>query len=244
MPKAAGKSIAETDLYRPIYKYLDKQGYTVRSEVLNCDIAAVKDDDLIIIELKKSLNIILLAQAIERQKITDSVYVAIPRPANKRKWNIQSKTIQTLLKRLELGLILVATTPGRPPVEIIFHPSVYQRRKRGVIKRAILDEISRRSGDFNEGGSCRRKLITAYRENAIHIACVLSEVGPMTPRALRGLGTGEKTLSILSRNVYSWFERVSHGLYALSAKGRAELEHYPDLVKYYKQALVEKSVDL
>ena len=30
----------ETDLYRPVHDYLVKQGYTVRSEVRHCDIAA------------------------------------------------------------------------------------------------------------------------------------------------------------------------------------------------------------
>lgn len=233
--KQQTKPIAETDLYRPLYKYLSKEGYTVRSEVMNCDITAVKDDNLIIIELKKTLNIALLVQAVERQKITESVYVAIPRPPDKRKWMIQSKPVQVLLKRLEIGLILVATMPGRPPVDIILHPSTYERRKRRVVKRAILDEISRRSGDFNEGGSCRTKLVTAYRENAIHIACCLAELGPLTPRALRGLGTGEKTQSILSKNVYSWFDKVSLGLYALSSTGRDALSNYPELVELYSR---------
>ena len=90
-----------------------------------------------------------------------------------------------------------------------------------------------RSGDFNEGGSTRRKLVTAYRENAIHIACCLFDCGPMSPKALRGLGTGERTLSILYTNVYSWFEAVDKGLYALSPKGREELEAYGELVERY-----------
>lgn len=235
--KASNRSLTETDLYRPIYDYLVKQGYTVRSEVINCDIAAVKDDELIIIELKRSLNVTLLVQAVERQKITDSVYVAVPRPANKRNWMAQSKGIQHLLRRLELGLIFVSPKRGRAPVEVICHPLPFERHRRKSVKRAVLREIERRSGDFNEGGSCRRKIMTAYRENAIQIACYLVEMGPLQPRKLRALGTGEKTLSILSRNVYSWFERVDRGLYAVCPRCKNELEEYPKLVEYYQDLL-------
>lgn len=233
----------ETDLYRPVHDYLVKQGYTVRSEVRHCDIAAVKGDDLIVIELKRAIGITLLAQAIERQKITDSVYVAVPRPANMRRWMGQTKSVQALLRRLEIGLILVSSpiphSAIRTPhsVQVLFHPVPYERRKRKSVHRAVLTEINGRTGDFNEGGSCRRKLVTAYRENAIHIACCLSHHGPLSPKDLRALGTGDKTTSILYTNVYSWFERISKGLYALSPKGREEIGAYGELVEHYGEQL-------
>ncbi len=72
--------------------------------------------------------------------------------------------------------------------------------------------------------------MTAYREEAIRIAVYLDELGPSAPRTLRSLGTSEKTLSILRSNFYGWFERVERGVYALSAKGREELDGYPSLV--------------
>ena len=237
MPRTSINTMSETDLYRPMYDYLVSQGYTVRSEVHHCDIAAVKGEDLIVIELKKGFSITLLAQAVERQKITSSVYVAIPRPSNKRKWMGQTKTVQGLLRRLEIGLILVSLRKSKTPVEIIFHPLPFERHRRKAVHRAVIEEIEKRSGDFNEGGSVRRKLVTAYRENAIFVACCLRELGPVTPRKLRSLGTGKKTLSILGRNVYSWFERVSRGIYGLSSRGRAELEQYPELVERYKELL-------
>ena len=230
-----GKTTSETDLYRPLHDYLVEQGYTVRGEVKNCDIAAVKDGDLIVIELKRALNIPLLAQAVQRQKITDSVYVAVPRPSNKRKWMGDTKGVQDLLRRLEVGLIFVSPNGRGPKVEIMFHPLPHERRRRKQAHRAVLEEVERRTADFNEGGSCRRKLVTAYRENAIHIACCLDVLGPSSPKALRSLGAGPKTLSILYTNVYGWFERIDKGVYALSAKGRADLGQYPELVEHYRQ---------
>jgi hypothetical protein len=232
--------IAETDLYQPVHDYLAAQGYTVRSEVKNCDIAAVRGDDLIIIELKRNLSISLLAQAVQRHRITDSVYVAILRPPNRSRWATQSRGLQAVLRRLELGLILVSVRPGKPPVEVVFHPLPAERRRRTRARRAVLSEVEQRSGDFNRGGSHRRKLVTAYRENAIFIACCLAEAGAQSPRRLRALGTGPKTTRILYDNFFSWFERVGRGIYALSPTGRAEISHYPAVVAHYRRLLKRK----
>ena len=63
-----------------------------------------------------------------RQQLTDSVYVAIPRPDNKRKWMAQTAAVQGVLKRLELGLLLVSLSPRHPPVEVILQPIPATRR--------------------------------------------------------------------------------------------------------------------
>jgi len=228
----------ETDLCAPVRDYLTAQGYTVRSEVHNCDVVAVKGEDVIVVELKRALNLALIVQAAERQRITDSVYVAVPRPSNMRVWNRQTKGAQHILRRLEIGLVLVSTRAGRPAVDVLFHPLPFQRQKRKSRHRAVISEVHNRTADFNEGGSCRRKLVTAYRESAIRIACCLCERGPMSPKDLRALGTGDKTLSILRGNVYSWFERVSHGVYALTSTGAKELSAYPELVEHYTGLLL------
>ena len=207
----------------------------MRSEVNHCDIIATKGDELIIIELKLSMNIALLIQATRRHKITDSVYVALPRTKSGRTW----KGIVHLLRRLELGLILVSFDAEKPVVEVVLHPVPFQRQKRSQAKRAVLQEMAGRSDDFNLGGSSQRKIVTAYRENAVHIACCLERLGPLSPRQLRALGTGPKTQSILYSNFYGWFERVGRGVYALRERGRSEVAGYPKLVRRYR-TLVSK----
>ncbi len=226
----------ETDLYKPIHDYQVKLGYEVQAEVNHCDIIARKGDDLIIIELKTRFGLDLLIQAAERQSITDSVYVALPGPMKlgKRSGWPQKKR---LLRRLELGLILVHVTVDDPWVEIAFHPLPYHRRKIKKKKRAVLNEMSQRTGSYNQGGSTRRKLVTAYRENAIFIACCLDKFGTMTPAQLRAMNTGPKTLSILSSNFYDWFQRVERGVYALSAQGKIDLKGYPELKQRYSGQL-------
>lgn len=221
----------ETDLYGPLRDYLVAQGYTVQAEVNHCDVTARKGDDLIVIELKLQFGVDLLVQATDRRKISDSVYVAIPRPSQLGpRW----RGIKRLLRRLELGLIFVSLDGLHPEVQIVFHPAPYRTRKLKKARRAVIREMDRRSGDYNQGGSTKRKLVTAYRENAIHIACCLEKHGQLSPRRLRALGTGPKTLSILHANFYGWFERVEKGIYTLTAQGRADLSDYSVLAAHYR----------
>lgn len=228
MPKQTSKALRETDLYGPVHDYLVAHGYTVRSEVEHCDITAQKDEDLIVIELKRQFGVDLLYQATERQRISDSVYVAVPAPARMGR-DSHWRGMQRVLRQLELGLILVFLDRRGSRVEVVFHPAPYQRQKRSKRRRAVLHEMAQRSGDYNQGGSTGRKLMTAYREHALHIACCLDRFGPLSPKQLRNLGTGPKTTSILYSNFYEWFERVGRGVYAVSARGVAALGEYPVL---------------
>jgi hypothetical protein len=228
----------ESDLYAPLRDYLVAQGYAVQGEVKRCDVVARKDDDLIVIELKQRFSTQLLVQAVDRQKITDSVYVALPGPyegGRRSRW----RGIEPLLRRLELGLI--AVTLGDPPhVQVVFHPLPYRRRKQSRRKRAVLQEVAARTGDYNQGGSVRRAVVTAYRENAIHIACCLRRFGPLTPKELRALGTCSKTTRIVASNFYGWFRRVDRGVYELTPQGHRELDVYPELGARYGRLLDEK----
>lgn len=233
------KEINESDLFEPVKDYLAAQGYDVRAEVRNCDITAVRDDELVVIELKKSLNISLLIQAANRQKFADTVYVAVAaKPTGPRPRNFKGAC--HLLKRLELGLILVTFLKPEPKVEILFHPTEFKKRKSHKVRRNIIREISGRTGNFNTGGSTGKKLITAYRESAIHIACFLMEYDELSPAMLRRLGTSKKTQRILSDNHYGWFERVKRGVYRLHPRGKEALAQYPDLVGHYKIIVAEQ----
>ena len=70
----------EKDLYEPVCRMLEEAGYEVKGEVKNCDIAAVIDGEITVVELKKAFNIKLVYQLLERQSFSKYVYAAIPRP--------------------------------------------------------------------------------------------------------------------------------------------------------------------
>lgn len=234
------KKLQEVDLYKPIRTYFTREGYEVYGEVNDCDVAGVKGDELIIIELKLNLTVDLLVQAAKRQRLTDQVYIAIPKP----KYKLRSKRwtdLCHLVRRLELGLIVVSFSGNRKKVEVMFPPSSFDRR-RSVNKRkrdALLKEINGRSADYNVGGSNKTKIMTAYKENCIQIACYLDKHGLLSPKSLKQMGTGDKTSSILTKNYYNWFNRVNRGLYELSEQGKKEIREFPELYEYWCQALVE-----
>lgn len=225
----------ETDLAPPVRAWLEAQGWTVRSEVEQCDLVARRGDALVAVELKRRFETSLLIQAAQRQRAVDSVYVAIPRPRTARgsAW----AGVLHLLRRLELGLLLVSL--GRTArVEVALDPVPFTRRRSSAGRRAILEEIAGRSGDWNVGGSTRRPLVTAYRESAIFVACCLERTGPLSPRALRSLGTGAKTRAILYDDVYGWFTRIDRGLYALAPRGRAEIENFAEVTAVYRERVL------
>lgn len=234
------RKILESDLFKPIYDFFYMLGYEVHGEVNGCDITASKNDELIVIELKKSLNIDLLIQAAKRQRLTEHVYMAIPRSSCKmytKKW----KDICFLVRRLELGLMTVSFTDEFPKVDVIINPSAFDRQKSMQVAKKktkkLLLEIEGRHGNYNLGGSTGKKLMTSYKENSIQIACYLKKYGQLSPRKLRELGTGKKTLSILSKNFYGWFERTKKGIYTLTEKGIEALSEFSEIACYYENTV-------
>jgi hypothetical protein len=235
------RPLKETLLDAPVRSWLKEQGYRVRGEVGGCDLVATKGEEMVVIELKLGFNTALLIQATQRQKLTDSVYVALLRPESgfsSQRW----KGIRHLLRRLELGLILVDPEGGLSGVQVVFHPVPFQPRRDKKRQRAILREAAGRTEDYNLGGTTRRKIVTAYRESALVVACLLEHFGPLRPRDLRALGTGPKTLSILADNHYAWFERIDRGLYALKASAPAQMQAFPDLLAACRQAAANASL--
>lgn len=230
------RTLKETDLYDPIYQFLTTQGYTVHSEVKNCDVAAVKGEELVIVEMKTAFNLKLLTQASKRQRAADSVYVAIPTPKG-GKMSASWRDMCFLLRRLELGLILVNVDGREPAVEVIFHPNTFDRLKSSQAgkraRRSIIREAEARYGDFNKGGSTKCRIMTAYKENCFYIACCLDKLGTLSPAQLKKLGTGKKTQAILSKNFYGWYERIGKGKYVLHPDAREFIGKYPELAAHY-----------
>ena len=96
----------ETDLFFPVRDYLMALGYDVQGEILAADIFAKKEDDIIIVELKLTISLKLIYQALERKKITDHVYIATPLSIAKSHHR-NNPQFYDLLKRLGVGLLAV-----------------------------------------------------------------------------------------------------------------------------------------
>ncbi len=229
-------TILETDLYVPVKEWLIQAGWTVKAEVNGCDVAAMAGDQLILVELKASMSLQLVLQGVDRQRMGDLVYVAVParhQAMKAKRW----KQILHLLKRLELGLLLVHfPKQGEVRVEEALPPVPFDRaasRVQAKRKRAaLMKEFHARTGDHNTGGSVKCPLVTAYREMALEIAQLLHLHGPQSPKSLRAMGTDPgKTTGILSDNHYGWFIRVTRGVYGLTETGAQSLKLYGSVWK-------------
>jgi hypothetical protein len=214
----------ETDLYPPIKAFLEGQGYDVKGEIGRCDVVGVRgDEDPVVIEMKTRFSLELVFQAVERLSVTDQVYVAIEhRP--KSLWARRSRDILRLCRRLGIGLLTVHLESGL--VEPRLDPGLHQRRIVKKKRERLLREFARRVGDPTAGGSAKKPVMTAYRQDALRCAHVLGENGPRKVAELRAEARVERAGSILLRDVYGWFERVERGVYRLTPKGAEALRQF------------------
>ena len=222
--------VRETDLYPPVKAFLEAQGYTVKGEVEGCDLVAVRGDETpIVVELKRSFTLGLVFQGIARQGVTETVYLAVP-PFSTR--TSRRRDALALCRRLGLGLLIVRLEP-EPLVEAVLDPAEFRPRRRKNRLGRLLREFERRVGDPNQGGTSRRKLMTAYRQDALRCASYLVRNGP-TRASTVALDTGVATARVMMyADHYGWFERplgTPRGTYGLTPKGRAALEEYTNEV--------------
>ena len=119
----------ETELYLPVKKLLEEDGYEIRAEVSGADITAVKGDELLIVEMKISFNLKLLMQAVKRQRMTDNVYIAIPSPTYKKRFSKEMNDREYLMRRLSQGLIYVITETEDTYAVKKFHPKPINMKK-------------------------------------------------------------------------------------------------------------------
>lgn len=208
----------ETELYAPVKRFLEALGYDVKAEIGPADVVAVRRDvaaedetNPVIVELKTSFSLTLLRQAVARLALTDTVYVAVPRPKGRGmrafRGNVQ------LCRRLGVGVLTVRLRDGL--VEVHADPGPYQPRRSTARRRRLLGEFARRQGDPNLGGTQGTRM-TAYRQDALRCAAFLKANGPSRgAQVAAGAGVPHAT-RLLRDNHYGWFERIDRGVYGLA----------------------------
>ncbi len=214
--------MAETDLYAPVKRFLERQGYEVKGEVGACDVVGVRGEDPpVVVELKERLSLALLLQAVDRLVVTEHVYVAF-RVGRKHSaaWRTHGKLVERLLRRVGVGLLTVSTRGAVTPV---LDPGPYRPRTNGARRRLLVEEFHARVGDPEEGGAPSRQRLTAYRQDVLRCARELSTAGVLRPRDIKERVGVDRAGPILRDNHYGWFRRVERGRYELTKKGAREL---------------------
>jgi hypothetical protein len=210
----------ETSLYLPVKTFLEGLGFEAKGEVCGCDIVAIKDGEpiaVVVVELKLAFSLELVLQAIDRTASCDDVWVAIA--ASKRgRGREADPRVKKLCRMIGIGLLVVFDS-GR--VEVIVEPVPWKPRPNNKRRSRLVEEHRRRRGDPSLGGSARRPIMTAYRQQALKCAAALA-TAPARPRDLKiEIPDAPK---ILQGNVYGWFSKVERGVYTLTDSGKAALD--------------------
>ena len=213
--------MSETALYPIVKRFLESAGFRVKGEVCGCDVVAIRDDEslqLTVVEMKSGFSLESLLQAVDRVRVADEVWLAVPAT---RRGRDRDRRIHRLCRLIGFGLMAIDIASDR--VEVLAEPGPYRPRADTSRRRRLLSEHARRIGDPSPGGSSRQPVMTAYRQRALACAALLLE-GPRRPRDLRVAAPDSG--AILRRNVYGWFERAERGVYRLTGLGEAAIEHW------------------
>ncbi len=224
----------ETDLYAPIKAYLEGQGYEVKAEVDGCDVVARRGEEPpVIVELKLTLNLELILQGIDRQKASDTVYIAVPddrRTKSRTLLRRSYRDVLRLLRLLGLGLMVVSFRARTTKVDVPVDPAPYQPRQSLRKRRRLLREFELLRADYNVGGS-RGAQVTGYRQDALACAAYLKSEGVRRPVEIRNATGVARAGQIVYDNHYGWFKHLGPGEYQVSERGVAALQEYRSVVE-------------
>ena len=233
IPKAP--PIKETDLYGPVKAHFTALGYEVKGEVGAADMVCVPrklsgvkgEDDPVIIELKTGFTLSLFHQAINRQSMTDQVYIAVPRKSGKAAMTAIRRN-KMLCRRLGIGLITVQLKDS--VVVVHCEPKPFTPRKIKARKVKLLSEFETRHGDPNTGGMTSSGMMTSYRQGALRCAKVLHDKGACKASYVAKMAGFDKARNCMAANHYGWFEKIDRGIYGLTPAGAKALDAHEDAV--------------
>ncbi len=211
--------IVETSLYLPVKRFLEGLGFEVKGEVCGCDVVALDGGEpaaVVIGELKLTFTLELVLQAVNRTAVCDEVWLAVAASRRGRGREADPR-VKKLCRLLGFGLLAVFAS-GK--VELLVEPGPWRPRSDAKRRSRIVSEHKRRQGDPAAGGSTRRPVMTAYRQQALACAAVLADA-PARPRDLKP--NVPDAPKILQRNVYGWFVKIERGVYGLSDGGKSAL---------------------
>ena len=185
------------------------------------------NDEPIIIELKTGFSLTLFHQAINRQSMSDNVYVAVPRKSGKAALTALRRN-KMLCRRLRLGLITVKLSDGH--VVVHCEPKPFTPRKVKAKKTKLLSEFDKRHGDPNMGGMTSSGQMTSYRQGALRCAKVLHDEGACKASYVAKMAGVEKARNLMADNHYGWFEKIDRGVYGLTPMGARALVENAEIV--------------
>lgn len=222
----------EISLYEPVKELFIGLGYQVKAELKDIDMTAIKEDETLLIELKTDLNLKLILQGAKRQRLSDHVYVAVPKPNYKVARSASYRDKQYLLRRLGLGLIHVdiKTQVAKIVLDpVLMDIKAAQRRNKNK-KEVLINEFEGLSLDVNIGGMQGAKM-TLYKQNELKLLNLLKDGQPHSTKEMV-IATGDtKIARVPQMNFNQYFERVKVGWYRLTDIGVAACDKHEAILQ-------------
>ena len=188
------------------------------------------DADPIVVELKTRMSLAFVAQATLRKHISESVYLAIPLVGSSATIRGAARTFE-VLRRLELGLLVVRFLRTGTRIEPVLHPRPVTPRNRPKLRRSVLREIDARYAELDTSGQTSdRPRFGAYKQRALLLASLLAELGECSPARLRAAGAPSSSGRILAADLYGWYEHPARARYRVSEAGLAALGNHAAVV--------------
>ena len=212
--------------------YFTALGFEVKGEIGAADMVAVPfgartNAEPIIIELKTTFSLSLFHQAVQRQSMSDNVYIVAPRKPGKAGM-VSIRKNKMLCRRLGIGMITVRLKDNR--VDVHCEPGPFKPRKIKARKNKLLSEFETRHGDPNPGGMTSEGLMTSYRQGALRCAKILHDEGACKAAYVAKMAGVEKARTTMANNHYGWFEKIDRGIYGLTPAGAKALAENAALV--------------
>ena len=102
------KELKEKDLFEPLKNWLEAQGFTVYAEYNGIDVIAVKEDEVVAIEMKKTMNLKVIDQILNVRDRVNKAYVCVFNQPKKRAFQDNNMSIgEQILRKLNVGLIKI-----------------------------------------------------------------------------------------------------------------------------------------
>ncbi len=169
----------ETDLFPPVKTWLESHGYMVYSEVTpnrigaRADVVGITSILTTVVELKQSLSLDLIEQAIDWKPYAHYIYVAIPRRKNGIK-----HLVRKLLQENGIGLIEVDFDKhyNHSAPFVLERPTIRAKLHRRISNN-IKDSLTEYHLKFSpDGGNAGGGYITTYRITMLKVKELLEAV--------------------------------------------------------------------
>lgn len=168
----------ESDLYEPVKKWLENRDYEVFSEVkpaytdCRADVVGINPTSVVVVELKLSLSLDLLEQAVQwsQRQYANYVYIAVPwKTSKKPKWDrsprIDNWLVTYICRTFNIGVLFVEETrDGWTINDKPFLPSKYKRIGKEDGFRSVIEKYryEYKNSDI-KGGQSGGGYVSQYR---------------------------------------------------------------------------------